>query len=164
MIHFIKCAWLELHPNVIINAFRKTKFLIGSRTDPTTTIDDEISQNKINEFNFDSDGIRIILFKNCPIGMGGPNLKLHQTVEKDNEEDDTAGISESISQTTPTIDEADKCLQTPEMFVFTRPVPSEEMRECVTRMSSIFSKELIKERKVKQCKIYDFLLTKSENI
>ena len=37
-----------------------------------------------------------------------------------------------MSQTTPTIDKADKCLQTLKMFVFTRPVPSEVMRECDT--------------------------------
>ena len=61
-----------------------------------------------------------------------------------------------MSQTTPTMDEVDKRLQTLKMFVFTRPVPSEEMMECMIRMSSIFSKELIKERKMKQCKIYDF--------
>ena len=61
-----------------------------------------------------------------------------------------------MSQTTPTMDKADKCLQTLKMFVFTRPFPCEEMMECMIRMSSTFSKELIKERKMKQYKIYDF--------
>ena len=55
--------------------------------------------------------------------------------KKDNEEDDTAEVSESISQTTPTIDEVDKCLS---MLVFTLPLPSGEMMECMIRMSSIF--------------------------
>ena len=57
-----------------------------------------------------------------------------------------------MSQTTPTMDKADNCLQTLKMFVFTRPVPSEEMRKCMMPMSSIFSKELIKERKIKNVK------------
>ena len=73
------------------------------------------------------------------MGMGRPNLKLYQTAEKkSNGEDDTAGVSELISQTTPTIDEVDKCRQTLKLFVFTRPVPSEEMMERIIHMSSIF--------------------------
>ena len=67
--HFIKCAWLEVHPDTIINDSRKAKFLIGSSTDlivslsataeeeTYATINDEILQNEINEFNFDSDGV-----------------------------------------------------------------------------------------------------------
>ena len=92
--HFIKCAWLEVHPDTTNNAFGKAKFLIGSSTDPTVslsataeeetyaTIDDEILQNEIHEFNFDSDGVRIIHFRDCAIGMGGPNRKPYQTAEK----------------------------------------------------------------------------------
>ena len=91
--HFIKCAWLEVHPDTIINAFTKAKFFIAFSRNPIVslsataqetyaTIDDEILQNEINEFNFDSDGVRIILFRICPLGMGGPNLKLYQTAEK----------------------------------------------------------------------------------
>ena len=79
--------WLEVHPDTIINAsllrLVQLECPCGSSTEEETyaTIDDEILQNEINEFNFDSDGVRIILF-DCPIGMGGPNLKLYQTAEK----------------------------------------------------------------------------------
>ena len=36
--HFIKCVWLEVHPDTIINAFRKAKFLIGSSTDKIVSL------------------------------------------------------------------------------------------------------------------------------
>ena len=36
--HFIKCAWLEVHHGIIINALRKAEFLIGSRTDPIVSL------------------------------------------------------------------------------------------------------------------------------
>ena len=69
-----------------------------------------------------------------------------------------------MSQTTPTIDEVDRCLRTLGMFFFTQPVPSDEMMECMVRLSSIFSNQLVRERKMKQCKIYDYLVNKSQNI
>ena len=71
-------------------------------------------------------------------------LNFIKVLKKDDEEDDTAGVSELMSQTTPTIDEIDECLKTLKMFVSTRPVPSEEMMEWMMRMFSIFSKGLIK--------------------
>ena len=61
------------------------------------------------------------------------------------------------------MDEVDKRLQTLKMFVFTRPVPSKEMMECMISMSSFFERN-DKERKMKQCKIYNFSVNKSQNI
>ena len=74
-------------------------------------------------------------------------LNFIKVLKKDDEEDDTAGVSELISQTTPTIDEIDEYLITLKMFVSTRPVPSEEMMEWMMRMFSIFSKGLLKKDK-----------------
>ena len=38
VMHFIKCAGLDVHPDAVINTFRKAKFLIDSSTDPIVSL------------------------------------------------------------------------------------------------------------------------------
>lgn len=76
------------------------------------------------------------------------------------EDEESAQQSEELLAVAPSINEVMKCMQTLKVYVFSRQCPSEEMMTCMINMSSVFSREIHDEKRMKQCNIYDYLTNK----
>lgn len=87
-------------------------------------------------------------------------VKKRKEIHQDEEEEESIQEAQATVSLSPTLDEALHGLNTLKMYMLAQPNPSEELMQGMINMNSVFLREMHKGKKLKQCKIYDFLSNK----